>query len=76
MKLRRTLLLKLEKLTLPQLTELHLLQSHPSSLVLGDEGLIFTQKAKVKSNLFVTWMIFLSDPGKPGVRSLGPDVCH
>ena len=75
MKLRRTLLLKLEKLTLPQLTELHLLQSRPSSLVLG-EGLFFTPKAKVKSNLFVTWMIFLSDPGKPGVRSLGPDVCH
>ena len=21
-------------------------------------------------------IIFLSDPGKPGVRSLGPDVCH
>ena len=26
--------------------------------------------------LHVTFWFFLSDPGKPGVRSLGPDVRH
>ena len=46
-------------------------EQYPQSAEIGEKP----KKCNFSKIAQQNWLQFLSDPGKPGVRSLGPDVC-